>query len=309
MKIVRGLTNARPSDRGCVLAIGNFDGMHLGHEAIVEHLAARGREHRLPTAVLTFEPNPREFFDPANAPARLMRLRDKASRLAELGVDRLILLKFDERLRSWDGTSFVERVLVDGLGVRHVVIGSAFRFGKGRTGTVDLLRQLGGSRGFEVDEVAAVEVAGGRVSSTRIRGALAAGDLDTARLLLGRDYRMTGRVMQGRRLGRTLGYATANLRLHRKVTPVSGVFAVRVEGAGDGIRPGVASVGTRPTVGGGEVLLEVHLFDWQGDLYGRYLGVDFVSKLREESKFENLDALVAQMHDDARAARVLLGAI
>jgi len=309
MKIVRGLTNARPSDRGCVLAIGNFDGMHLGHEAIVEHLAARGREHRLPTAVLTFEPNPREFFDPANAPARLMRLRDKASRLAELGVDRLILLKFDDRLRSWDGTSFVERVLVEALGVRHVVIGSAFRFGKGRTGTVDLLRQLGGSRGFEVDEVAAVEVAGGRVSSTRIRGALAAGDLDTVRLLLGRDYRMTGRVMEGRRLGRTLGYATANLRLHRKVTPVSGVFAVRVEGAGEGVRPGVASVGTRPTVGGGEVLLEVHLFDWQGDLYGRYLGVDFVSKLREESKFENLDALVTQMHDDARAARVLLGAI
>lgn len=307
MKIVRGLTNARPSDRGCVLAIGNFDGMHLGHEAIVERLAARGREHRLPTAVLTFEPNPREYFDPANAPARLMRLRDKAARLAELGVDRLILLKFDDRLRSWDGTSFVERVLVEGLGARHVVIGSAFRFGKGRTGTVGLLRELGASHGFGVDEVGAVEVAGERVSSTRIRAALAAGDLDQARLLLGRDYRMTGRVMEGRKLGRTLGYATANLRLHRKVTPVSGVFAVRVEGAADGSWPGVASVGTRPTLGGGEVLLEVHLFDWQGDLYGRYLGVDFVSKLREESKFENLDALVAQMHDDARAARALLG--
>lgn len=307
MKIVRGLTNARPSDRGCVLAIGNFDGMHLGHEAIVEQLAARGREHGLPTAVLTFEPNPREFFDPARAPARLMRLRDKAARLAELGVDRLVLLKFDDRLRSWDGPSFVERVLVEGLGARHVVIGNAFRFGKGRTGTVDLLRDLGASHGFEVDEVAAVEVAGERVSSTRIRAALAAGDLDQARLLLGRDYRMTGRVMEGRKLGRTLGYATANLRLHRKVTPVSGVFAVRVEGAVDGAWPGVASVGTRPTLGGGEVLLEVHLFDWRGDLYGRYLGVDFVSKLREESKFENLDALVTQMHDDARAARALLG--
>jgi riboflavin kinase/FMN adenylyltransferase len=307
MKIVRGLTNARPSDRGCVLAIGNFDGMHLGHEAVVEDLAARGREHRLPTAVLTFEPNPREFFDPANAPARLMRLRDKAARLAELGVDRLVLLKFDERLRSWDGTTFVERVLVEALGVRHVVIGSAFRFGKGRTGTVALLRDLGLRHGFEVDEVDAVHVGGGRVSSTRIRAALAAGDLDTARLLLGRDYRMTGRVMEGCRLGRKLGYATANLRLHRKVTPVSGVFAVRVEGAGEDAGPGVASVGTRPTVGGGEVLLEVHLFDWQGDLYGRYLGVDFVAKLREESKFENLDALVAQMHRDARAARALLG--
>ncbi len=307
MKIVRGLTNARPSDRGCVLAIGNFDGMHLGHEAIVEHLAARGRQHALPTAVLTFEPNPREFFDPANAPARLMRLRDKAARLAELGIDRLILLKFDDRLRSWDGTAFVERVLVEALGVRHVVIGSAFRFGKGRSGTVDLLRQLGLRHGYEVDEVGAVQVGDERVSSTRIRAALAAGDLATARLLLGRDYRMTGRVMEGRRLGRTLGYATANLRLHRRVSPLSGVFAVRVEGAAATPWPGVASVGTRPTVGGGEVLLEVHLFDWQGDLYGRYLGVDFVSKLREESKFENLDALVMQMHDDARAARALLG--
>jgi len=308
MKIVRGLTNARPSDRGCVLAIGNFDGMHLGHEAIVEHLAARGRQHGLPTAVLTFEPNPREFFDPANAPARLMRLRDKAARLAELKVDRLILLKFDERLRGWDGTTFAEHVLVDALGVRHVVIGSAFRFGKGRSGTVSLLRQLGLRDGYEVDEVGAVEVNGERVSSTRIRAALAAGDLDTARRLLGRDYRMTGRVMEGRRLGRTLGYATANLRLHRKVSPLSGVFAVRVEGAGAGPLPGVASIGTRPTVGGREVLLEVHLFDWQGDLYGRYLGVDFVSKLREELKFENLDALVMQMHEDARVARACLGA-
>jgi len=308
MKIVRGLTNARPSDRGCVLAIGNFDGLHLGHEAILERLAARGREHGLPTAVLTFEPNPREFFDPANAPARLMRLRDKAARLAELGLDRLILLKFDERLRGWDGRSFVERVLVEALGIRHVVIGSAFRFGRGRTGTVDLLREAGQRHGFGVDEVDAVRIGGETVSSTRIRAALAAGDLDTARLLLGRDYRMTGRVMEGRRLGRTLGYATANLRLHRKVTPLSGVFAVRVEGAGEGRLPGVASVGTRPTVGGGEVLLEVHLFDWQGDLYGRYLGVDFVSKLREESKFENLEALVAQMHVDARAARAVLGA-
>ena len=308
MKIVRGLTNARPSDRGCVLTIGNFDGMHLGHEEIVRQLAARGREHRLPTALLTFEPNPREYFDPANAPARLMRLRDKAARLAELGVDRLILLKFDERLRSWDGREFIGRVLVGALGVRHIVIGSAFRFGKGRTGTVDLLRAEGRTLGFEVDEVEAVTIDGERVSSTRIRAALARGDLDSARRLLGRDYRMTGRVMQGRRLGRQLGYATANLRLHRRVSPVLGVFAVRVHGAGKSALPGVASVGSRPTVGGGEVLLEAHVFDWQGDLYGRYLGVDFVSKLREESRFPDLDALVARMHVDASEARRILGA-
>jgi riboflavin kinase/FMN adenylyltransferase len=306
MKIVRGLTNACPSDRGCVLTIGNFDGMHLGHEAIVGHLAARGREHGLPTAMLTFEPNPREYFDPANAPARLMRLRDKAARLAELGLDRLILLKFDERLRAWDGNEFIERVLVEALGVRHVVIGNAFRFGKGRSGTVDLLREAGRRHGYEVDEVQAVQVDGERVSSTRIRAALARGDMATVRKLLGRDYRMTGRVMEGRRLGRTLGYATANLRLHRRVSPVAGVFAVRVHGIDGGTRPGVASVGTRPTVGSGEVLLEAHVFDWQGDLYGRYLGVDFVAKLRDESKFPDIDTLVERMHVDARQARELL---
>lgn len=307
MKIVRGLTNARPSDRGCVLTIGNFDGMHLGHESIVRRLAAHGRELGLPTAVLTFEPNPREYFDPANAPARLMRLRDKAARLAELGLDRLILLKFNAHLRSWDGRDFIERVLVQALGVRHVVIGSAFRFGKGRSGTVELLREAGRVHGFGVDEAGAVEIDGERVSSTRVRAALARGDLDAVRRLLGRDYRMTGRVMEGRRLGRTLGYATANLRLHRRVSPVSGVFAVHVHGAARAALPGVASVGSRPTVGGGEILLEAHIFDWQGDLYGRYLGVDFVAKLREESHFPSLEALVAHMHVDARQARQILG--
>ncbi len=306
MKIVRGLTNARPSDRGCVLTIGNFDGLHLGHEAIVGHLAARGREHGLPTALLTFEPNPREYFDPANAPARLMRLRDKAARLAELGLDRLILLKFDQRLRAWNGQEFIERVLVEALGARHVVIGSAFRFGKGRSGTVELLRQAGRQLGYNVDEVGAVIIDGERVSSTRVRAALARGDLVTVRRLLGRDYRMTGRVMEGRRLGRTLGYATANLRLHRRVSPVAGVFAVRVHGVDGRTRPGVASVGSRPTVGGGEILLEAHVFDWQGDLYGRYLGVDFVAKLREESKFPDLNSLVERMHVDAREARQVL---
>lgn len=307
MEIVRGLPAPRVAERGCVLTIGNFDGMHLGHEALLRQLALRGHEHGVATAMLTFEPNPREFFNPDAAPARLMRLRDKASRLAELGIDRLVLLRFDERLRSFGGEEFIERVLVQGLGVRHVVIGSAFRFGKGRSGTVELLREVGRQRGFGVDEVDAVLVDGERVSSTRVRAALARGDLDQVRRLLGRDYRVTGRVMEGRQLGRQLGYATANLRLHRRVSPVSGVFAVRVHGVDDLPLPGVASVGSRPTVGGGEMLLEAHVFDWQGDLYGRYLAVDFVAKLREESRFPDLDALVARMHLDAREARRVLG--
>ncbi len=309
MKIVRGLLNARRSQRGCVLTIGNFDGMHLGHEAILSQLAARGREHELPTTVLTFEPNPREFFDPQNAPARLMRLRDKAARLAELGVDRLVLLRFDDRLRSWDGEEFITRVLVDALGARHVVIGRGFRFGRGRSGTVELLHSEGARAGFAVDEVDAVEVAGERASSTRVRAALASGDLALVRQLLGRDYRITGRVIGGQRLGRELGYPTANLRLHRRVPPVSGVFAVQVHGVGAGPLPGVASAGTRPTLGGGEPLLEAHVFDWNGDLYGRYLAIDFVAKLREELSFPDLATLVEYMDRDAGEARRILAAV
>jgi len=306
MKIIRGLTNARPSDRGCVVTIGNFDGVHLGHQAIFTRLAERAREHGLPTAVLTFEPNPREYFDPANAPARLMRLRDKAGALAELGLDRLLILRFDEQLRSWTASEFIDRVLHRGLGARYVVIGSGFRYGKGRAGDVDLLRREGEDYGFRVDAMDAVQLDGERVSSTRVRAALGRGDLRLVRRLLGRDYRMTGRVMGGRRFGRTLGFATANIRLHRRVSPVSGVFAVRVHGVSEGPRDGVASVGTRPTVGGGEQLLEAHVFDFHGDLYGRYLAVDFVEKLRDEVKFPSVDAMLERMHVDAGEARRLL---
>lgn len=306
MRIVRGLHNLRPSPRGCVATIGNFDGVHLGHQAILGRLALRGREHDAPTTVVTFEPNPREYFDPANAPARLMRLRDKAAALAELGIDRFVVLRFGEELRRWDGPEFVRRVLREALEVRHVVIGEGFRFGRGRSGDVPLLRREGERLGFGVDEVGAFVHAGQRVSSTAIRAALVAGNLAEARRLLGRDYRMTGKVIRGRQLGRELGFATANMRLHRKVTPLAGIFAVRVAGMDGGARDGVASLGTRPTVGGGEVLLEAHVFDYDGDLYGRYLDVDFVAKLRDEAHFESLDALVAQMHDDARRARDIL---
>ena len=306
MKIIRGLTNARPSERGCVVTIGNFDGVHLGHQAILTRLGERGRELGLPTAVLTFEPNPREYFDPANAPARLMRLRDKASALADLGLDRLVLLKFDARLRNWSAAEFVERVLHEGLGARYVVIGQGFRYGRGRGGDVDSLGRSGAEYGFGVDAVSPFELDGERVSSTRVRAALGRGDLQAVRRLLGRDYRMTGRVIGGRRLGRRLGYATANMRLHRKVSPVNGVFAVRVHGVSEGPRAGVASVGTRPTIGDGEKLLETHVFDYTGDLYGRYLAVDFVAKLRDEEKFPSVDALLERMHVDAGEARRLL---
>jgi riboflavin kinase/FMN adenylyltransferase len=315
MELVRGLHRLdldRPRGpagrRGCAVAIGNFDGVHLGHQALVRTARARAAELGVPAAVLTFDPYPREYFDPAGAPARLMRLREKCAVLRRLGIDQVVVARFDERLQCQAAPEFVERVLVRGLGVRHVVVGEGFRFAAGREGTVDLLRAAGLRHGFGVDALPPVLADGERVSSTRVRAALAAGDLGLARRLLGREYAMCGRVVGGQRLGRTLGYPTANLRLHRRRSPLGGILAVRVEGVADAPLAGVASLGTRPTVAGVEPLLEVHVFDFQGDLYGRRLGVHFVAKLRDEQKFESLDALVAQMHDDARRAREILAA-
>lgn len=311
MELLRGLHDwqrrtARDAVR-CAVAIGNFDGVHLGHQALVRRTRELAAASGMPSAVLTFEPHPREYFDPVGAPARLMRLREKAEALAALGVERLCVVRFDERLRGMHAPEFVDAVLVRGLGARHVVVGDGFRFAARREGTVETLRATGAASGFEVHVVAAVALDGARVSSTRVREALASGDLELAKRLLGRHYRMSGRVIRGQQLGRTLGYATANMRLHRRKLPLSGIYAVRVAGA-EGACTGVASLGTRPTVNGVEPLLETHVFDFAGDLYGRRLDVDFVAKLRDETKFDSLDALVAQMHLDARQAREILAA-
>lgn len=311
MELLRGLPDlqrrtARDAVR-CAVAIGNFDGVHLGHQALVRRTRELATGAGLAAAVLTFEPQPREYFDAAGAPPRLMRLREKCGALAPLGVDRLGVVRFDDHLRRMRAPEFIDAVLVRGLGARHVIVGEGFRFAAGREGTVETLRAAGAVHGFEVHVVPAVTLDGARVSSTRVRDALAAGDLDLARRLLGRHYRMSGRVIRGRQLGRALGYATANMRLHRTRLPLSGIFAVRVGGV-DGACTGVASLGTRPTVDGVEPLLETHVFDFAGDLYGRRLDVDFVAKLRDETKFDSLDALVAQMHLDARQAREILAA-
>lgn len=307
MQIIRGLSNVRPAP-GYAVAIGNFDGVHVGHQQVIRLLQARARERGVPSAVLTFEPTPREYLDPAHAPARLMRLRDKAAALAEAGVDALVLLRFDERLRNLSAEEFVQRILVHGLGVRQVLTGTGFRFGRDRSGSVEWLAEVGQRAGFGVDAVQAVVIDGDRVSSTRVRAALAAGDLPVVRRLLGRDFSISGRVIDGRKLGRTLGYPTANMRLHRRVTPLHGVFAVRVRGLGDIARPGVASLGTRPTIGGGELLLETHLFDFEGDLYRRYLEIEFVARLRDEIAFPDIDSMLDRMHVDAAEARRLLAA-
>jgi riboflavin kinase/FMN adenylyltransferase len=301
------LHNLAPRHRGCVATIGNYDGVHLGHQHIIAALRERAAAVGVPAVVVTFEPTPREYFEGSAAPSRLTRLREKLEALESYGVDRVVVLRFDDRMRGMGAGEFVDRLLVTGLGVRHVVVGHDFHFARRREGTIETLRAAGAVHGFSVAEVGQFLVDGERVSSSLVRDALNRGDLERATRLLGRPYRMAGRVRLGKRLGRQLGYPTANLALHRKVVPLWGIFAVRASGAGLADHPAVASLGTRPTVDGTDPLLEVHLFDWDGDLYGRYLDVDFVARLRDEQKFASLDALVAQMHRDAAAARAVLG--
>ncbi|MGH8134852.1 MAG: bifunctional riboflavin kinase/FAD synthetase [Steroidobacteraceae bacterium] len=308
MLITRGFESVRAASRGCVVAIGTFDGLHLGHQAILERLKSCSRESGLPAAVLTFEPNPREYLAPQSAPARLMRLRDKAEMLDGMGVSELRVLRFGAELSAWDGVTFIDRVLDHGMGAKQVVIGSGFRYGRNRSGDVALLRSEGARRGFVVHDVSLLlDVGGGYVSSTRVRAALAAGRLDEAKSLLGRDYGIPGLVIEGMHLGRKIGFPTANIRLYRRISPVAGVFAARVSGAGLAGHPGVAAVGTRPTVGGREMLLEVHLFDFDGDLYGQRLTVYFIAKLRDEEHYPDLATMTAQIRLDASQARELLG--
>jgi riboflavin kinase/FMN adenylyltransferase len=307
VELIRGMHNLRERHRGCVATIGNFDGVHLGHQHMLAGVRARAAELGLPAALLTFEPTPREYFEGPAAPSRLTRLREKLEALALYGVDRVVVVRFDRRLQAMGADEFVERLLVDGLGVRHLVIGHDFRFARRREGNLATLQAAGARHGFAVEEICEFLVDGERVSSSLVRDALGRGDLDRATRLLGRPYRMAGRVRLGRKLGRELGFPTANLALHRKVVPLWGIFAVRASGAGLADHPAVASLGTRPTVDGTDPLLEVHLFDFDGDLYGRCLDVDFIARLRDERKFESLDALVEQMHRDAAAAREILG--
>ena len=306
MELVRGLANLRDAHRGAVVTIGNYDGVHRGHQHMLATVTARARELGMPATVVTFEPTPREYFEGDSAPARLMRLREKLEALPLYGVDRVVVLRFDRRMQAMGADEFVERLLVRGLGARHVVVGHDFHYARRREGNIDTLRAAGDRHGYTVEEVGRFLVDGERVSSSLVREALGRGDLARAGLLLGRPYRMAGRVRRGQQLGRRLGYPTANLALHRKVVPLWGVFAVRVSGAGLVDHPAVASLGTRPTIDGTEPLLEVHVFDHDGDLYGRYLDVDFVRRLRDERRFESLDSLVEQMHRDAAEARELL---
>jgi riboflavin kinase/FMN adenylyltransferase len=298
----------RASRPGCVATIGVFDGLHRGHLEVLRQVQAEAARLGLPSLVFSFEPIPAEVLANRTPPARLMRFREKAAALQALGIDRFYCPPFDEAMAALVPEVFIERLLVRTLGVRALVIGDDFRFGHRRAGNFEHLEAGGRSHGYEVVRLASVDLAGGRVSSTAVRAALAAGDLDRATALLGRPYAMSGRVVSGQQLGRQLGFPTANIRIARRRCPVDGIFAVRVHGVGTAPVAGVASIGTRPTVAGQEPLLEVHVFDFSGDLYGRRLTVEFVARLRAEARFPDLEALRVQMELDAAAARRVLAA-
>jgi riboflavin kinase/FMN adenylyltransferase len=306
MELVRGLHNISRRHRGCVLTVGNYDGVHLGHQQMIGALMARAAELRSTPTVLVFEPSSKEFIDPEGAPPRLTRWREKFLALSALGVERLVTLCFDECMRAMTPQCFVDELIVDALGARHMVVGDDFRYGCNAGGTIETLRAAGSTRGFGVEQIAPFVFDGVRVSSTAVRERLSRSDFGGARRLLGRPYRMLGRVVHGRELGRTLGFPTANLRLMRRKSPVCGILAVRVFGVEPEPVSAVASLGTRPTVDGTEMLLEVHVFDYDGDLYGCELEVEFVAKLRDEVKFDSLEALIAQMQIDAAQARGVL---
>jgi len=303
MRLIRGLHNLRPDHHGSALTIGNFDGLHRGHQAVLARLRERADELGLTTTIMTFEPTAQEYFSPATAPARLQRLRDKLAMLRGLDVDQALVMHFDQRLAALTAAEFVERILVQGLALRYLVVGDDFRFGKDRSGDFEFLRAAGQRAGFEVVNTKTFCHGDDRVSSTRIRAALADGDLEAAANMLGRPYRICGRVAPGQQRGRTIGFHTANIRLHRLVSPVKGVFAVRVFGLGENAVNGVANVGTRPTVDGSYAVLEVHLFNFDQDIYGRHLDVEFCKKLRDEKKFDSFELLRRQISRDAEQAR------
>jgi riboflavin kinase/FMN adenylyltransferase len=301
MRVFRG--HSRPVSAPVVLAIGNFDGVHLGHVALMQQLAEVSARLQLVPTILTFEPHPREFFAPASAPARLTTLREKLELLADYGARQAMVCPFNAAFSALTAEEFIEQVLVKSLQVKHLIIGDDFRFGRGRTGDFSLLQAAGQKFGFSVEAMASVMVDGERASSSAVRAALANGDMAQAARFLGRPYMIDGRVAHGDKIGRQLGFATANIRIKHNPLPMTGVFAVEVSGLGEKILPGVANLGVRPTVGGTRPLLEVHLFDFDRDIYGAHISVRFVHKLRNEQRFPNFDALKAQIAADAVAAR------
>jgi len=302
MQLIRGIHNIQDEDHGCVLTIGNFDGVHLGHRRVIEALIDKAKVLSCVPAVMVFEPQPQELFAGEKAPARLSRLRDKYVLLEKLGVERLICVNFNEKFAGQSAEDFVEKLLVKQIGIKHLIIGDDFRFGKNRTGDFDMLCRAGEKFGFGVTDTASYKVSECRISSTEIRKALEQDKLGEVESMLGRQYSIFGRVFHGDKRGRELGFPTANVKLKRRVSPVSGVYVVKINTT-FGEHFGVANIGSRPTIAGLRQQLEVHIFDFAQDLYGQTIEVTLLEKLRAELKFNSLTELTAQITQDAKQAR------
>ncbi|MBT3507084.1 MAG: bifunctional riboflavin kinase/FAD synthetase [Methylococcales bacterium] len=306
MRLIRGLSHSRTFPEGCVLTIGNFDGVHLGHQAVISGLAQEGVKLGLPVVIMLFEPQPLEYFQGDNGPARITRLREKILQLKRLPVDGVYVLRFSRILADWEPECFIQEVLCNRLNVKYLVVGDDFHFGKARRGTFSLLKACGQEMGFDVCDTQPFLIKGKRVSSTLIRDALAKEDLDSAALFLGRSFSVCGRVVHGDKRGRTLGFPTANIEMFRKIPPLFGVFAITLTGLHGQAFCGVANVGSRPTVSGRGLLLEVHLFDFDEDIYGRYVEVHFKKKIRDEKHFQSLEELKLQIREDVSVAKASL---
>ncbi len=304
MQLIRGLAHLEVIEKGCVLTMGNFDGIHLGHCEVIKKLRAQAEKMDLPAIVLLFEPQPLEFFLGENAPTRLTRLREKIIQFKALSIDKVLVLKFNKHLANFPAEAFIKEILVDKLNVKHLVIGDDFHFGKARRGNFSMLQEKGQLYGFKVEDTHSYEYGDMRISSTLIRDALGDGNLILAKQMLGRDYSVSGRVAHGDKRGRLLGFPTANIEMFRKNTPIEGVYAVTMKGFDDKVYQGVANVGSRPTINGdAKVILETHLFDFDREIYGAYVEVNFKAKIRDEKKFASLDALTAQIDDDVQKAK------
>lgn len=303
IELICGLHNLKARHRGCVITIGNFDGLHRGHQAVIQALHQQAKYLNLPSCVILFEPHPQEFFLKAKAPARLMRLREKIKAFQKFSVDRILCLSFNKRLARMEAEMFVKEILVNRLDVRALIVGDDFRFGKGRQGDFNLLKELGKKYNFSVFSMTTRLFEDKRIGSSRIRDALIEGDFDLAARLLTRPFTLSGRVIHGDQRGRLLGFPTANIALHRFVSPLQGVFIVRVYGLEKEPINGVANCGKRPTVNGLHDLLEIHLFDFNKDIYGVFLEVEFLKKIRDEKKFDSLNVLKSQIAEDSFIAR------
>ena len=311
MRLLRGLHNIPAEFKGCAATIGTFDGLHLGHQRIIHSLKAVSERHGVPTLVMLFEPQPKEFFAPDAAPARLANLREKLQDLKKENVDYVLCLPFNQALRSMSADAFIKDILISALGIKHLIVGDDFRFGCDRRGDYQLLREYGDKYGFDVQDSPTHELDAERISSTRIRSELAANNLVRAAHMLDRPYHMSGRIAYGRQLGRLLDTPTANVMVHRRKLPLTGVYAVyaTLEESGEKFQ-GVANIGVKPTVtGDAKPSLEVHLFDFDDSLYHQHLTVEFAHKIRDEKKFDGIDALRAAIEHDKQTARQYFAAL